>query len=103
MIKIKRKNPYQILVDTFGEDLQLDIAIEEMSELTKAICKYKRFYTTADEKEKERLKSDIIEETADVMLNVEQLSYMFGTDKVEEIKEYKLNRALERASKTKKD
>ena len=37
MIKIKRKNPYQILVDTFGEDLQLDIAIEEMSELTKAI------------------------------------------------------------------
>lgn len=97
MIKIKKKNPYQIFIDAYGEEAQLDMAIEEMSELTKAICKYKRYFKTADAKEKERLTSDIIEETADVALNIEQLAYMFGKEKVEEMKDYKLQRGLAKA------
>lgn len=32
----------QEAIDHYGEESQLDMAIEEMSELTKAICKYKR-------------------------------------------------------------
>lgn len=32
----------QLAIDHYGEENQLDMAIEEMSELTKAICKYKR-------------------------------------------------------------
>lgn len=32
----------QSAIDHYGEESQLDMAIEEMSELTKAICKYKR-------------------------------------------------------------
>lgn len=32
----------QSAIDHYGEENQLDMAIEEMAELTKAICKYKR-------------------------------------------------------------
>ena len=103
MIKIKRKSPYQIFLDTYGEEAQLDMAIEEMSELIKAICKYKRFYKTANASEKERLVNDIIEETADVALNIEKLAYIFGTQKVEEMKEFKLTRGLEQAKSVKKE
>lgn len=99
MIKIKKKSPYQTFLDVYGEEAQLDWAIEEMSELTKAICKYKRYFKTADASEKERLKSDIIEETADVSMMADILAYIFGTQKVEEMKEFKLTRGLERAKK----
>ena len=41
MIKV-RKNPYKVLLDAFGEDVQFRCAVEEMGELIQAICKYKR-------------------------------------------------------------
>lgn len=75
----------QEAIDHYGEENQLDMAIEEMSELTKAICKYKRAV-----KERERdichstakdvifAKGDIVEEIADVLIMIEQLIMIFG-------------------------
>ena len=37
------KKAYQSYVDEWGLDAQLLMAIEEMSELTKEICKYMRY------------------------------------------------------------
>lgn len=77
----------QEAIDHYGEDSQLDMAIEEMSELTKAICKYKRAV-----KERERdichstakdvifAKGDIVEEIADVLVMLEQLMMIFDCE-----------------------
>lgn len=75
----------QSAINHYGDENQLDMAIEEMAELTKAICKYKRAV-----KERERdichstakdvifAKGDIVEETADVLIMIEQLIMIFG-------------------------
>lgn len=54
-------------IETYGENAQLDMAIEEMAELTKEICKKKRDADNRDE---------IIEEMADVYVMLEQLKIM---------------------------
>ena len=57
----------QFALNKNGVDKQADIAIEEMSELTKAIIKHRR-YATAETYE------NLCEEIADVMIMVEQLA-----------------------------
>jgi predicted DNA-binding protein len=56
-------------IDTYGEDMQLNVAIEEFSELTKEICKHKRG--------KENTEA-IIEEMADCYIMLEQMKMIFG-------------------------
>lgn len=55
------------------------------SELTNAICKFRRGRVGND---------DIITEIADVIIMCEQLSYYFGKEKVELEKERKLERTF---------
>ena len=64
--------------------------VEEWSELTNDICKYRRCRVGND---------DIITEMADVIIMCEQLSYYFGKEKVELEKERKLERLKERLTK----
>ncbi len=68
----------QKALDTYGIDKQLDIAIEEMSELTKAIIKHRR-YASRETYE------NLCEETADVAIMVEQI---FLTTKRDDIAKY---------------
>lgn len=56
-------------IETYGKDMQLNVAIEELSELIKEICKNKR---GADNREA------IIEEMADCYIMMEQLQIIFG-------------------------
>jgi NTP pyrophosphatase (non-canonical NTP hydrolase) len=58
------------MIHKYGESKQLDIAIEECSELIKAISKYKR-----DPEDPSRIKS-IAEEEADVRIMLEQVDIM---------------------------
>lgn len=75
-------------IDTFGKDSQCRMAIEEMSELTKAICKHLRNFDNL---------SDLVEEIADVEIMMAQLEIIFGcSDKVETWIDYKLERLQER-------
>ena len=76
-------------IDTYGYDAQLKGAIEEMSELTKAICKLWRADT---EEEFERLLEDVAEETADVSIMLLQVGSMAGSEKVARIMNEKLER-----------
>lgn len=71
-------------VKTFGKDSQCKMAIEEMSELTKEICKSFRGKKDTDH---------IAEEIADVKIMLMQLEVMFDcTDDVIKWQDYKLRR-----------
>ena len=76
-------------IDAYGKDHQIDIAIEEMSELTKALLKDRRYHT-------EQTKRDVAEEMADVFICLEQLTIMYqNMCSVEQVEKEKLSR-LER-------
>lgn len=76
-------NVLQKALDTFGVEMQKDMAIEEMSELTKAIIKERRGKGT---------KEEIIEEIADVLIMMEQLRIVYGYEAVSDAMLYKLER-----------
>ena len=76
-------------IETYGKDLQLNVAVEELSELIKEICKNKR---GADNR------ASIIDEMADCYIMLEQLEIIFDIS-AEEINDaivYKLNRLEKR-------
>ena len=75
----------------YGENAQMDIAIEEMAELTKAICKRKRTGATGPEAVAAR--GNLIEEVADVFIMLVQLVRMFdGAEEVQQTVDEKLHR-----------
>ena len=75
-------------IDTWGSEMQIIVAIEEMSELTKALTKYIRGDDAAT------ISVNIREEMADVGIMLNQLSLIFGDTAEEEIR--KLNRLRRR-------
>lgn len=76
------------IANYYGKNSQILIAIEEMSELTKELCKYKRNF--------ERRK-EIIEELADCQIMLEQLTELFGVENaVSNMIDYKLERQIRR-------
>lgn len=60
-------------LEHWGLDAQIDIAIEEMSELTKELCKYKRGQGNIDH---------IAEEIADVFIMLGQMEIAFTCDEL---------------------
>lgn len=64
-------------IQTYGVDAQVDMMIEEMSELTKALLKYRRAYGRPKE-ELDALVEDILEEMADVEIVLLQMRMIFG-------------------------
>lgn len=81
---------YKDAISKWGLDAQLWMVVEECSELSNAIAKYKRG------RENE---SAIIEELADVSIMVDQLSLHFGKAEFNRIKEDKLQRLYDRVMK----
>ncbi|HIT61915.1 MAG TPA: hypothetical protein IAC38_00500 [Candidatus Caccovivens faecavium] len=97
----KNKNPYKNFMEAFGDDYIMRISIEELSELIKAICKYKRKCEDVDTEEKE-LRYKILDGIADVEICIEELAYMFdGFDEINKIKYEKIEKGTERALKYK--
>jgi NTP pyrophosphatase (non-canonical NTP hydrolase) len=78
-----------------GIDSQIDGAIEEMAELTKALIKVKRLgyekFSPESDDAKKRFE-DVAEETADVSLALQQIIFMFGLTNVGEWQEKKMER-----------
>ena len=92
------KHAYQKFIDTWGVDMQSTMAIEEMSELTKALCKYKRCEEIEVERKQKALEN-LKEEIADVLNMAEQLELVFGIEEIEKIRKEKINRTLEKANR----
>jgi len=83
---------YKECIDRWGIDSQVNMCIEEMSELTKALCKYRRYGNDASVIE------NIKEEIADVLNMVEQIQYYFVSDDIKEIEKIK-DKKIERLKK----
>lgn len=70
---IDSENLCRKAMEVYGFPAQAAMVVEECSELTNAICKFRRGRVGND---------DIITEIADVMIMCEQLSYYFGKEKL---------------------
>lgn len=64
-------------IETYGIDAQVLMAIEEMSELTKALCKERRTRNTDDVAVRSKVIDNIAEEVADVQIMLNQIRYIF--------------------------
>lgn len=71
-------------IKTWGQEAQSVVAIEELSELTKALTKWLRYYLTG-QGDYEQIVADIREEMADVGIMLNQLCLIFGDPTEEEI------------------
>ena len=82
--------------DAWGQESQYRMCIEEMSELTKELCKYMRYArnekSEENDKKLEQIKENIIEETADVLICASQIKRLFGDKAVEDVMDYKIER-----------
>ena len=74
---------------TWGGEAQENMAIEECSELIKAICKLRRSSGSAELK-------NLIDEIADVTIMMRQMAIAVGEDQVEERIAFKVDRLRER-------
>ena len=87
-MKKYQKNVCHSIANHYGIANQMPIAIEEMSELTKEICKYIRGNDNLN---------DLVEEIADVQIMVRQLITLFEVEiQVDKMIDYKLERQWER-------
>lgn len=80
-------------LEAFGAEAQMVMAIEEMSELTKELCKHRR--------DRDNVEA-IAEEIADVEIMLRQMVILFDcAGQVEPFRRYKLERLAERIKKVK--
>ena len=92
-IKVKDPSILFSAIYAFGENAQIDMALEEMSELTKALLKYRRYFGTAETSKR----------LEDVYIMLAQLEIMFYSGPVfEEDKslEDRIDQKLERLKNT---
>ncbi len=82
-------NTYNKAIELYGEKAQKLMAIEEMSELTKEICKDFRGKLNREH---------LIEEIVDVIITIDQLMMMYeiSGDEIEQMREKKFERLKER-------
>lgn len=102
------KEILQKVIDTYGVDNQIDMCIEEMSELTKELSKIKRATRKIDKgitlekgleilKEIAKIRDNVIEEMADVYVTLAEQEMIFNCgDEIDKQVRFKLNRLKER-------
>ena len=85
-------NTYNKAIELYGEKAQKLMAIEEMSELTKEICK--DFRGKLD-------REHLIEEMTDVLITMDQMMIMYeiSVNEIKQMREGKLERLKERMDK----
>lgn len=87
---------YAKFLSAWGDESQMRMCIEEMSELTKELCKLMRYQRNPKSKENdekiEQIRKNIIEETADVLICASQVKKIVGEKAVEAVMDYKIQR-----------
>ena len=97
MTDLETKKIYEI-ADKLGKEEILCQLSEECSELIQTCLKYRRTMKGLTPKTEDEVKENLFEELADVLLNIQQIMYLFSDEdeKVEEsiksIQSYKTNR-----------
>ena len=84
MNKEYREIIYRKTFERFGKFNQITVAIEELSELQKELCKVLRGNMNIE---------NVVEEIADVEIMIEQLRIMFNADRdIDKVKAQKIDR-----------
>lgn len=95
--EIRKPGVIKAAIEEWGERAQADMALEEMSELTKAILKHRRAEKYGDPRTLADTREDIIEEIADVYIMLAQLSIMYDwNDHIQKAVDYKIDRLARR-------
>ena len=89
-----------LAIERYGAEAQTDMAIEEMSELTKALLKYRRSQH-GDKTCGDHLVGNIVEEIEDVQIMLDQMKIIYGSSESE--RRYKIYRLKERLDGEKND
>lgn len=91
-------NKNLMIVDYYGVKAQIPVWIEEMSELTKVLCKWFRKYDELNGDISMQLLKDMKEEIADVNICLDQLKYciQYTEDELMESYKYKVDRQINR-------
>ena len=90
----QRLELYKRAVDKWGFNSQIDQLIEEMAELTLALCKYKRLKTDVAPNKEKIVMDNLLEELADVKMCMEQSCWLFGDEKVLDVLDKKFEKFL---------
>ena len=91
--EIKDPKVLEDAIDRYGAPAQIDMAIEEMSELTKALLKNRRNYAAVTAGERGRLREAIIEEAADVIITVAQVVMIYTEpEEIQDAVDFKIDR-----------
>jgi len=95
---MNHKNEFQQMLDKWGVDAQIDMCIEEMAELTKALCKYKRGkkFSQYHEGKSDEYFNAVREEIADVLNCVNQMAMIFGEEEICKICDEKVKRTMKK-------
>jgi len=93
---IVKKGILRACIDAWGPVAQVDMAIEEMAELTKALIKMRR--TRGGTRVQRR--EDVREEIADVLMTVQQMRYLYGAKEVDAYIEMKTKRLIKRLAES---
>ena len=86
----EQRDIMRLAIDTYGEINQMEKAIEEMAELTKALIKLKQV-NLGDNEETTFKVMNVEEEIADVLIMMEQLTMIFKPQDKDEPTEIKIN------------
>ena len=92
------KQMYKKFLDAWGQESQDRMMIEEMSELTKELCKKIRLekddFAERDDAKLNKTIANIKEEIADVLNMAEQLEIYYGIEEIEKLREEKMERTM---------
>lgn len=89
-----RKKILERAIDTYGMHTQVDMCLEEMAELSKALLKMRRSGGDIADK-----LDNIREEIADVQIMIDQMRIIYGADQVYRIERAKLDRLEQRLAR----
>jgi len=92
--KTEEQKLYKSAINKWGKEIQIEIAIEEMAELIKALQKIKR--SSGQTTEWMSLIHNVCEEIADVEIMIEQLKIIYPYSIIMDFKTAKLERLKER-------
>lgn len=79
----------QQIAEHYGLRIQMRQLIEEMAELTQVICKAERY-------DLDTVREHLVEEVADVQVVLDQVIYLLGDNRIEQIRAEKIARQKRR-------
>lgn len=88
---MERKEILERAIHTYGQHVQVDMCLEEMAELAKALLKMRRSGGDIADK-----LDNIREEIADVQIMIDQMKMIYGEELIKKIERLKLARLEKR-------